>query len=112
MNYIKLIEFIKIEETVVVKKRKKIKDTSFRKKKKFNKKIAKKILSEKEKRKREWRKKIKGKHKRHYNKKLWTFLQKTANRKERRRIKQCDFMDWDNYSHKRKREFFDPWDYD
>ena len=78
----------------------------------------KKVLSEDDVRKKEWRKKKKRQSS--CEEKGWfyhgskKFYKNTANRNERRtvkhKIKKANY-DWDNYSHKRKGEFFDWRDY-
>lgn len=98
----------------------------------------KKVLSDEEKRKREWRKKVKDPRdqgSRFYNESGWTCLQRKANRAERRKVKAKlqsgnweeygktywlgeDQMtpwypenEWDNWVNPKRREHLDPWDY-
>lgn len=98
----------------------------------------KKILSEEEIRKREWRKKKKDRRDQGSNldqRKGWTCLQRDSNRSERRGVKakmqsgkweaygktywtgedqmtpEFSKNDWDNYIHPHKREHLNPWDY-
>lgn len=76
----------------------------------------KKVLSDEEKDKRDRAKKRRThKHKGvrwYHNSRGWLWYQVTANRKERRKVKQDIHRgDWDNWVTTRKRDFLDPWDY-